>query len=46
MAVERRVVTHVGDPVPDITLTALDGRRINLRDFRGSRLIIFCWASW
>lgn len=46
MAIERRSITRVGDPAPDITLTALDGRRIGLRDFRGSRLVVFCWASW
>jgi peroxiredoxin len=39
-------VVAVGDQLPDISLTATDGRIIRLRDYRGKRLFIFMWASW
>ena len=36
----------VGDLVPDLSLPTLEGSTINLREFRGRKLIIFMWASW
>jgi peroxiredoxin len=42
----RKHVVAVGDPLPDISLPATDGRILHLRDYRGKRLFIFMWASW
>ncbi len=39
-------VVEVGDPIPDISLTATDGSIIHLRDYRRKRLFVFMWASW
>ena len=30
-----------GDPAPDFTATAHDGRRIALRDFRGRKVLLW-----
>ena len=30
-----------GDPAPDFTATACDGRRIALRDFRGRKVLLW-----
>ncbi len=35
-----------GDLVPDFTLKSLDGSDVSLSDYRGGRLLIFCWGSW
>ena len=35
-----------GDVAPDVTLPSLDGRTIRLSDYRGTRLLVFMWASW
>ncbi len=38
---------HVGEPAPDFTVPALDGKTTyRLSDFRGHRVLIFNWASW
>ncbi len=37
---------NIGKSIPDIALTALDGRTVRLSDFRGKKLLIFVWASW
>lgn len=36
----------IGRPVPDLTLTALDGRPVRFTDYRGKKLLVFVWASW
>lgn len=36
----REDVAQVGNPVPDFTLTNQDGKRINLKDYRGKALAI------
>jgi len=36
----------VGEPAPEFTLPALEGRTVRLADYRGKRLILFMWASW
>ncbi len=37
---------NLGDLVPDFTLKSLDGSEVSLSDYRGGRLLIFCWGSW
>lgn len=36
----------VGDQAHDFTLPTLNGENVSLSDFRGSRVILFMWASW
>lgn len=36
----------VGDRAPDIQLTNINGERVNLKDWRGKRVMINFWASW
>lgn len=36
----------IGQPLPALTLTDLDGRLHALSDYRGHRLLINFWASW
>ncbi|MEP7186877.1 MAG: TlpA disulfide reductase family protein [Rhodanobacter sp.] len=36
----------VGKLAPPITLTTLDGRRINTADLRGKLVIVTFWATW
>jgi peroxiredoxin len=35
-----------GVPAPDFTLTALDGRKVKLSDFRGKAVLLNFWATW
>ncbi len=35
-----------GDVAPDVALPSLDGGTIRLSDYRGTRLLVFMWASW
>ena len=37
---------QVGQPVPDVELADLDGKRVKLSAFRGKRVAVFSWASW
>ena len=39
-------VVGVGDEAPDFSLPALDGRKVRLSDYAGSKVILFMWASW
>ncbi len=36
----------VGQPVPDLTMTATDGTRYKLSALRGKYVFIDCWATW
>ncbi len=36
----------MGDPVPDIVATSLDGQPIRLSDLRGRPVLVNFWASW
>lgn len=36
----------VGQSLPDIALVDLDGHTARLRDYSGSKLLVFMWASW
>ena len=40
------MVTEIGEKITDTSLRSLDGEEVSLSDFRGSRLILFCWGSW
>jgi len=37
---------EIGKPVPDVSLTDMDGKTVRLSQFRGKKLILFNWASW
>lgn len=37
---------QVGNSVPDVSLTDMDGKAVRLSQFRGKKLILFNWASW
>jgi cytochrome c biogenesis protein CcmG, thiol:disulfide interchange protein DsbE len=39
-------VQSIGQPAPDFTLQAVDGRRVRLSDYRGRTVIVAFWASW
>lgn len=36
----------VGKPMPDLNLTGLDGRPVNLSDYKGKPVLINAWATW
>ncbi len=36
----------IGQPAPDLTLHALDGRVYRLSDLRGKVVVLVFWASW
>ena len=36
----------IGKPVPEMTLTALDGRTIRSTDWKGHPVVVDMWASW
>jgi thiol-disulfide isomerase/thioredoxin len=36
----------IGAPLPDITLTTLDGETIRLRDLAGQTVVLNFWATW
>jgi hypothetical protein len=36
----------VGDRVPGLTLSTLDGGALRLSDLEGRRVLLYCWASW
>ena len=37
---------RVGDPAPAFTITTLDGKTVNLADYRGKPVVLNFWASW
>ncbi|HZZ43167.1 MAG TPA: redoxin domain-containing protein [Tepidisphaeraceae bacterium] len=37
---------HVGDSVPDFSLTTLDGKSVHLSDLKGKLVLLDFWASW
>lgn len=45
MTVQRRTFA-VGDRLPELALPTIDGRAIRLSDYKGTRLLMFMWASW
>ena len=40
------MVTEIGEKITDASLRSLDGGEVKLSDYLGTRLILFCWASW
>jgi peroxiredoxin len=36
----------VGQIVPDFSLRSLNGEQVRLSNYRGTKLIVFMWASW
>ena len=38
--------TVVGSQVPDLSIRSLDGNLINLRELKGTPLVVNFWASW
>jgi len=40
------VPAHAGDPSPDVTLYALDGRPFSLASLKGKVVLLDFWASW
>jgi len=43
---ERRTGNIQGEAAPDVTLTLLDGRPLQLADLRGNVVVLNFWASW
>ena len=41
-----RPADWIGRPMPELTLTALDGRTIRSADWKGHRAVVGVWASW
>jgi peroxiredoxin len=39
-------VAAVGEPAPNFELTTLDGRTVQLADYRGKPVLVNFWASW
>ena len=37
---------HTGSPAPNIVLPGLDGRTVNLKDYRGKVVFLNIWATW
>jgi peroxiredoxin len=36
----------VGQPVPEFSITTIEGQRVDIADLRGKRVLLFMWASW
>jgi len=36
----------LGEQAPDFTLTALDGKQVSLKSYRGKAVIVDFWATW
>jgi peroxiredoxin len=39
-------LTAIGQPAPDFTSTATDGKEVSLSSFRGRYVLVDFWASW
>lgn len=44
--VEKLKLLQVGQPAPNFSITSIDGKTINLSDFKGKYTLIDFWASW
>ncbi|HEU5138448.1 MAG TPA: redoxin domain-containing protein [Bacillales bacterium] len=34
------------EQMPDVKLRDLDGNTVSLEDYKGSKTLVFMWASW
>ena len=46
MAIDVRMNPLDGQAAPAFTLSALDGKRRSLADFKGQVVLLYFWASW
>lgn len=46
LAIDLRMNPLDGQAAPAFTLSALDGRRLSLADFKGHVVLLYFWASW
>lgn len=44
--VQGDVVSLLGKPVPALSLTTLDGQKVNLADHKGKVVVLYFWATW
>ncbi|TFE01466.1 peroxiredoxin family protein [Jeotgalibacillus salarius] len=44
--VESSGAVKEGNPVPDVQAPTLDGEIVNLKDYRGQKVILNFWATW
>jgi len=46
LAIDFRMNPLDGQVAPAFTLSALDGKRLSLADFKGHVVLLYFWASW
>ena len=46
LAIDFRMNPLDGQAAPAFTLSALDGKRLSLADFKGQVVLLYFWASW
>ena len=46
LAIDFRMNPLDGQAAPPFTLSALDGKRLSLADFKGQVVLLYFWASW
>ena len=46
LAIDFRMNPLDGQVAPAFTLSALDGKRLSLADFKGQVVLLYFWASW
>jgi cytochrome oxidase Cu insertion factor (SCO1/SenC/PrrC family) len=46
LAIDFRMNPVDGQVAPAFTLSALDGKRLSLADFKGQVVLLYFWASW
>jgi cytochrome c biogenesis protein CcmG, thiol:disulfide interchange protein DsbE len=46
LAIDFRMNPLDGQVAPAFTLSALDGKRLSLADFKGRVVLLYFWASW
>jgi cytochrome c biogenesis protein CcmG, thiol:disulfide interchange protein DsbE len=46
LAIDFRMTPLDGQVAPAFTLSALDGKRLSLADFKGQVVLLYFWASW
>ena len=46
LAIDFRMNPLDGQVAPAFTLSALDGKRLSLGDFKGQVVLLYFWASW